>query len=81
MAIRIVAPAKVDGEHTYGQLVVTFVDGVAEVEDLPLGVEQYMRGAGYQVERVEAEPEPAAEQAEAVAPAEPEPAAKPARRK
>lgn len=51
-------------KDAYGPLVIEFKDGVAEVDDLPPGVRQYLIGAGY---GIDADPEPP----ETPAPADP----------
>ena len=77
MSIKIESPAT---EYTavvhFGETELAFVEGVAVVDDLPVGVSAYLRGAGYVLtvvedEATEPDPEP---------PVDPEPAPKPRRK-
>jgi hypothetical protein len=45
-------------KDAYGSLVLEFKDGVAEVEDLPAGVRQYLQTAGYGIDADPEAPEP-----------------------
>lgn len=58
---RITAPASknLPGEFTsvYGSTSITFIDGVATVEDLPDGIRHYLLSAGYNVDGEQAEPQ------------------------
>lgn len=68
MAIKITAPIPVDGVQMYGPHSILFVAGVAEVDELAVGVEMYLREHGYGLEYLELpddgapEPEPMTEQ-------------------
>jgi hypothetical protein len=49
--MKILSPdATYTGESRYGETVLNFEDGAAEVKDLPHAVRSYLQGAGYKVE-------------------------------
>jgi len=71
MSIKITAPSPVDGVQSYGPHQIEFTKGVAEVDELALGVEMYMREHGYNIDREPGEPSPADEADDQIEPAPP----------